>query len=226
MRLRSVLCALASALLFSIALGCGAQTVSLSGTGTAPPTPALTVNATSIAFGSVNIGQTQTQSLQLNSTGTANAVISALTVQGTEFSVSGLTLPATLAPGAQATLSVEFMPTVLGPEAGSLDIISNASVSPAPLVTITGTVVNPASYEVQLSWTAPTGSADPAVGYHVYRAAANTSVYSLLDSSLVTVVTYTDTTVVAGQTYTYIVKSVDANGVESLPSNVYTAAIP
>jgi fibronectin type 3 domain-containing protein len=38
--------------------------------------------------------------------------------------------------------------------------------------------------------------------------------------------TYTDTTVQDGLTYDYEVTSVDASGVESTPSNVYTAAIP
>jgi fibronectin type 3 domain-containing protein len=38
--------------------------------------------------------------------------------------------------------------------------------------------------------------------------------------------TFTDTTVASGSSYNYEVTSVDASGVESAPSNVYTAAIP
>jgi fibronectin type 3 domain-containing protein len=38
--------------------------------------------------------------------------------------------------------------------------------------------------------------------------------------------TYTDTTVTAGQTYFYVAKAVDANDVESGPSNEVQAVIP
>ena len=37
---------------------------------------------------------------------------------------------------------------------------------------------------------------------------------------------YTDNTVVSGQTYYYVVKAVDVNGVESLASNEVEAVIP
>ena len=90
---------------------------------------------------------------------------------------------------------------------------------------LSGTGTAAASYEVELSWDAPTSSSDPVAGYHVYRATAAGS-YSLLNSSINTPTTYTDTSAQAGATYNYEVRSVDASGVESAPSNVYTAAIP
>jgi fibronectin type 3 domain-containing protein len=92
-------------------------------------------------------------------------------------------------------------------------------------LSLNGTGTAAATYEVELSWDAPTSSSDPVAGYHIYRA-SSTGTYALLNSSVNAPTTYSDTTVQAGATYNYEVKSVDASGVESAPSNVYTATIP
>jgi fibronectin type 3 domain-containing protein len=47
-----------------------------------------------------------------------------------------------------------------------------------------------------------------------------------LNTEVVTVTGFADMTPVIEVSYDYVVTSVDANGVESVPSNVYTAAIP
>jgi hypothetical protein len=79
---------------------------------------------------------------------------------------------------------------------------------------------------VQLSWDAPGQTSDPVAGYHVYRSTGtNSSDYSML-SSLDTQTSFIDSTVQSGSTYEYIVKSVDANGVESKPSNATTITVP
>ena len=62
-------------------------------------------------------------------------------------------------------------------------------------------------------------------GYHVYRASGSGS-YLLLNFRRERSDDLSDTTVQSGTTYTYEVTSVDASGVESVPSNVYTAVIP
>jgi fibronectin type 3 domain-containing protein len=92
-------------------------------------------------------------------------------------------------------------------------------------ISLSGTGMASTSYQVDLTWDAPVSSSDAVAGYHIYRAASSGS-YALLNASANTPTTYTDTTVEAGQTYTYEVTSVDASGVESAPSNVYTATIP
>jgi fibronectin type 3 domain-containing protein len=61
--------------------------------------------------------------------------------------------------------------------------------------------------------------------YNVYRSADGAS-YQKLNTAVNAPTTYTDTTVQDAVTYNYEVTSVDASGVESTPSNVYTAAIP
>ncbi len=50
--------------------------------------------------------------------------------------------------------------------------------------------------------------------------------YQLLTSSVDTQTTYTDSTVQAGQTYDYIVASVDDSGVESAPTSPIAVTIP
>jgi fibronectin type 3 domain-containing protein len=104
-------------------------------------------------------------------------------------------------------------------------ITSNAASGGTATIALTGTGVAVTTYEVQLSWTAPASSADPVVSYNVYRSTGGGS-YQKVNAAVNTPTTYTDTTVQSGATYNYQVTSVDASGVESAPSNVYTAAIP
>lgn len=82
------------------------------------------------------------------------------------------------------------------------------------------------AYHVELVWDPPESSSDPVAGYNVYRSAHGSDLYTALTSTGPTVLTYTDTAVVEGRTYDYIVESVDAHGNLSAPSNTYTAAIP
>ena len=77
-----------------------------------------------------------------------------------------------------------------------------------------------------MSWNAPTNYADPVAGYDVYRALSGNSSYTQLNSTAMTQTTYTDTNVQNGQTYDYIVESVDASGIQSVPSNTAVVSIP
>jgi fibronectin type 3 domain-containing protein len=120
---------------------------------------------------------------------------------------------------------VQFDPTTAGAATGQLTIANNSSTNSMAVITLSGTGTA-ASYAVNLSWEAPTSSADPVAGYNVYRAPSSTTTYALLNSSPETESSYVDSTVVSGQTYDYIAESVDASGVESIPSNVFTVTIP
>jgi hypothetical protein len=82
------------------------------------------------------------------------------------------------------------------------------------------------SYEVDLSWDAPAIDNDPVVGYNVYRSPNSTSTYQLLNSPVDTQTTYVDSTVQDGQSYDYIIESVDAEGVESAPTSPSEVIIP
>jgi hypothetical protein len=130
----------------------------------------------------------------------------------------------TLNPGQTSTLEVQFDPATAGAATGTVVLTSNCSMG-AMTVALSGTGAAATKYEVELSWDGPVSSSDPVAGYHIYRATSGGS-FALLNSSVNLPTTYTDTTAQAGATYDYEVMSVDASGVESTPSNVYTATIP
>jgi hypothetical protein len=186
--------------------------------------PTISVNATTIAFGDVDLNSPATQSLTLSSTGTAAVTVSAVTLTGTGFTVSGATFPLTLNPGQTATLSIEFDPTAAGAVSGSLTLTSNSCTGSSTVITLTGTG-SATSYEVNLTWDAPTTSTDPVAGYNVYRSPSGATSYQELNTSAITQTSYVDTAVQAGQAYDYIVESVDASGVTSAPSNMASATI-
>jgi len=81
------------------------------------------------------------------------------------------------------------------------------------------------TYQVNLSWNAPTDMTDPVVGYNMYRAQGSGS-FSVINSVQITGTTYVDSALLYGVSYNYYVKSVDASKVESDPSNTFTAQIP
>jgi hypothetical protein len=189
-------------------------------------TAGLTVGSTSVAFGNVNLNTPAVQTVKLTSSGTGSVTISAAAIKGTGFSMSGLTAPVTLTAGQTATLDLQFDPTAAGADTGSITLTSNASSGGTATIALSGTGTSTSAYQVELDWDAPGSSGVTVSGYHVYRAPSGSTSYTLLNSSTTPSTTYTDTAVQAGSTYNYEVKSVDSSGVESSPSNVYTATIP
>jgi Abnormal spindle-like microcephaly-assoc'd, ASPM-SPD-2-Hydin len=187
--------------------------------------PALSIGASSIGFGNVALNTPATQTVILSSTGTASVTVNSAVLVGVGFTLSGPTFPETLSPGQTATLGVEFDPTVLGAAAGTLTITSTSSTNGTAVIAVTGTGTA-ASYAVDLSWDAPTNSTDPVAGYNVYRSPSGGSTYALLNSSVDTLTTYVDSTVQNGDSYDYIVESVDASGVESVPTSPVVVTIP
>jgi len=188
-----------------------------------PAVPTLSLSATSVAFGSVGLNAPATQSVTLTSTGTAPVTISAATLTGTGFTMSGATFPVTLNPSQVATLTVQFDPTTAGAATGQLTITSNSSTNGTATIALSGTGMQP---QVSLSWNAPSSSTDPVAGYNIYRSTGGSSSYQLVNSSVDAQTTYVDTTVQNGLTYDYIVESVDASGVVSSPSNTLSITTP
>ena len=185
----------------------------------------LSVNATSIAFGNVNLNTAATQSVTLSSTGTAAVTVSSAVVTGSGFTVFAGAFPINLSPNQTATISAQFDPTAAGAAAGQLTITSNSSKGSSTVVSLSGTGVS-ATYQVDLNWDSPTSSPDPVAGYNVYRSPSGASSYQQLNTAAVTQTTYVDTGVQSGQTYNYIVESVDASGVTSSPSNMAAVPVP
>jgi fibronectin type 3 domain-containing protein len=100
--------------------------------------------------------------------------------------------------------------------------LSGSSSSPSPSPTPTP---QPSSHSVQVLWDASTSSS--LQGYKVYRGQVSggpyTSVSGLLDTSILQ---FSDSTLNAGQTYFYVVTSVDVNGLESAQSSEVSVAVP
>jgi Abnormal spindle-like microcephaly-assoc'd, ASPM-SPD-2-Hydin len=102
-------------------------------------TPILTVNTTSISFGSAVVNTAVAKSVTLTSAGTGPVTISAATVTGTGFTMSGTSFPLTLNPGQTAILTVQFYPTIAGAASGQFAIMSNSSVNPTVVIGLSGT---------------------------------------------------------------------------------------
>lgn len=190
-----------------------------------PPNPArsqLGASPGSINFGDVPVGAGSSQTVTLTNSGGASLTISTANVTGTGFSMTGMTLPMTLAAGQSTTFSAQFAPTVAGSVTGSIVVTSTASNSPNT-VSLTGTGVPAISHSVDLAWDASTSTV---TGYNVYRATQSGGPYTLLNTSPLGGTAYTDSTVQAGQNYFYVVTAVDASGVESVFSSEVQATIP
>jgi hypothetical protein len=133
---------LVASIVLSIALtGCG-----LGGASTATttgPRPVLSLSQTSMAFGNVGTGATTSHALMLRNTGTATLTVSAITISGAGFSLSGFTLPLTIAAGSNFSGTIRFAPTATGSVTGSVTITSDSETPAAP-VALSGTGVAPA----------------------------------------------------------------------------------
>jgi hypothetical protein len=194
--------------------------VGLSGTGSAA-TPTLGISPTSLSFGNVTTGASSaSQTVTITNTGNANVTISQITLSGSGYAMTGGSAPVTLSPSQNLVLSVQFSPTSAGSVTGTISIVSNASGSPATIA-LSGTGV--VQHSVDLTWTASTSTVS---GYNVYRSTVSGSSYTKINSSLVTALNYTDSTVQNGTTYYYVTTAVDSSGNESAYSNVASANIP
>jgi hypothetical protein len=116
--------------------------LNFSGAGVASGT--LTPNPSSLTFGSIPVGSNSSQSETLTNTGGASVTISQATASGAGFSVSGLTLPVTLASNQSVTFNAIFAPAGAGAASGALNIVSDASNSPLS-IPFSGTGLAPGS---------------------------------------------------------------------------------
>src|SRR5882724_3058054 len=77
-------------------------------------TQQLVASPSKVRFGSVVVGQSEAQEIVLTNTGTASTSVSAISIGGAAFKVSGLKLPVSLAAGQRVGLKVVFTPTATG----------------------------------------------------------------------------------------------------------------
>ncbi|MFN3597651.1 MAG: choice-of-anchor D domain-containing protein [Rubricoccaceae bacterium] len=92
--------------------------------------PAISVNPAAVAFGNVAIGGSATRTVTITNSGGEDLTIAGATLSGSSaFSIEGA-VPGTIAPGANAPVTIRFSPTAAGPASGTLTITSNAASSP------------------------------------------------------------------------------------------------
>ena len=113
----------------------------LSGSGMAPsslsPIPA------GLNFGNVQTGSSQTLGETLTNSGGSSVTITQAAVTGSGFTMNGLNLPLTLAPGQSSpSLNVVFAPQSAGAASGTLSVTSNAS-NPTLNIPLSGAGVTP-----------------------------------------------------------------------------------
>jgi HYDIN/CFA65/VesB-like, Ig-like domain/Abnormal spindle-like microcephaly-assoc'd, ASPM-SPD-2-Hydin len=195
--------------------------VEMQGTGFDTTSPELGISPATLRFGSVTVGA----SASLQATLTAsNAAVTISSDQSTssEFAITGMKLPVTIAAGSSLPVTIKFTPNASGTASAKAGFISNAVNTPA-VAQLTGTGIAAASHQVTLSWDSGDGSA---VGYNVYRATVKAGPFTMINPALDSLTSYTDSTVVGGTTYFYATTEVNAQGQESAYSNLAKAVIP
>jgi hypothetical protein len=192
--------------------------IALSGTGTAAGT--LAVSPTSLSFGNVTVGVGLPLTGSLTASG-ASVTVASASLNNSEFVLSGISLPVTLAAGKSAGFTVTFTPQASGATSASLSFSSNASNSPAAQ-SMTGTGTAASQHTADLTWNASTD----AVSYNIYRSTVSGGPYTMINTSPDSTTSYTDSTVVSGDTYYYVATAVNASLEESGYSNQATAVIP
>src|SRR6266487_2275713 len=238
----------------SPAAGGSGATATLSGTANATTTADSSGNFTfsGLANGTYTVtpshaGYTFTpSSLNVTISGANITTGMNFTAAAQTFAISGTISPAAGGSGATVTLSGAAAATTAADGAGNYTFsgLGNATYTVTP--TNTGFTFTPASqsvivnsasisgvnfaasaqvtHSVALSWIASTTST--VSGYNVYRSTVSGTGDAKMNSSVVSVLIYTDGTVQNATTYYYVTTAVDGGGTESAYSNEVSAAIP
>src|SRR6202045_549195 len=181
--------------------------------------PVLSASTGSLDFGSVVVGSSNSLGVTVTNTGSANAIVSSVLVTGTGFEASGLGSGITVPPGQTAAVKGAFAPSTTGGVLGTLAIASNAgSLS----IALAGSGGQLSSHTVALNWDPSTSDV---IGYYVYRMLPG-GTYGKVNAAPLVLTEFTDTNVQSGQTYTYVVTSVDADNAESDYSDPAIALVP
>jgi hypothetical protein len=196
--------------------------IALTGTAVSAGSAQLTATPSSVDFGSVIVGASSSKTITLANVGAATAYVNSASLSGQGFTVTGLTTPLSLSAAQSTQFTLGFGPTSVGTASGNVAFKDGSGVTLLN-VAISGTGVASASHSVDLAWQASTSSV---AGYRVYRGSISGGPYVLLSAALVPATSYTDSTVIAGSTYFYVVTAVTSGNLESGYSNEVMAAIP
>ncbi len=201
----------------AIASDAANSTISIALSGAGTKSAQLSVVPAALNFGTINLGKRQTLTARLKSSGAAITVSSA-SWNGSGYSLSGISFPATVPVGQQVSFNVTFAPQAAGTSSGVISFVNNGSGSPLS-VPLSG---NGVLHSVTLNWNPSTSSVQ---GYYVYRGGISGGPFFRL-SGLQSSLSYTDANVTSGQTYYYVVTALGTDSVESSYSNQVAATIP
>ena len=126
----------------AIASNAADSTLAAALTGTGASAGALTATPASLSFGNIPVGTKQNQSGSLTNSGGTAITVSQATITGTGFSVNGLSLPMTLAPGQTVGFTATFAPQATGNTSGS---VTFSGTVPTATVTLAGSGLASAS---------------------------------------------------------------------------------
>ncbi|MFZ1053653.1 MAG: choice-of-anchor D domain-containing protein [Candidatus Sulfotelmatobacter sp.] len=87
----------------------------------------LVLGSASLEFGSVTTGTSKTLATTVSNTGAASVTISSVAISNQNFSLSGPSLPVTIAVGQNSTISLVFTPNAAGAFSATVSVSSNAS---------------------------------------------------------------------------------------------------
>jgi hypothetical protein len=120
--------AVAAAILASLILlgGCGGLA---SSNGTATAQISIQVSPSTLNFGNLAVGKKVSQTVSVSNTGSTALTVSSDALSGSQFSISGLSTPMTLAGGQSNTFEVWFDPTATGTFTGTLTIQANSGAA-------------------------------------------------------------------------------------------------
>jgi fibronectin type 3 domain-containing protein len=128
-----------------------------------------------------------------------------------------------LAPNQSTNLTVEFAPKTAGNLPGTVTISSNATNSQL-VIQLSGVGAQKDQQQsVALNWDR---SASQVVGYFVYRSSQPSGPYAKLNPQASPENSYTDSSIVSGQTYFYVVTSVNSENIESAYSGQASVTVP
>lgn len=185
------------------------------------------------------------QAATINGANVTNLNFTATPQVSQTFSISGTLSPTAGGSAATVTLSGASSATTLSNSSGAYTFSglangaytitpSNSGYTFSPAnqsVTVNGSSVGNINFTatvqqahtVGLSWTASTSTVS---GYNVYRSTVNGGPYTIINTSLISGVSFSDTTVQNGIIYYYVATAVDGSGNESAFSNQATANVP
>ncbi|HWO37766.1 MAG TPA: choice-of-anchor D domain-containing protein [Candidatus Acidoferrum sp.] len=133
---------LSAALFFTGFLGGCAGLVSANKTTTSVQA-AFQVSPTTLNFGKVGVGKQSTQTIAVSNTGNTTVSITQATLSNPQFSLTGVTLPMSVATGQTGNFTVAVTPSAAGTVSGTLTVQGSGVATPA-VVNLAATAVAPA----------------------------------------------------------------------------------